>query len=315
MTTEEKLLARKLFQLEVYKNNGQAYENFFIKVIQHHNSNITPVKPQGQYGDRKNDGFDKMTGVYYQIYAPEDLTKKEKETIEKLVEDFEGLYKYWNDQVTPIKEFHYVLNDKYNGAYPSVYTELRKIEEKYPGVKCSTFLSKSLEDIFMGLSKDQASDIVGFIPSMNIEMISANELNDVITYLLSNADSYSPEAIPKNPNFSDKIAFNNISPEVSSFLTYGTYQHHILKEYFKFNSDFLKEQLRNKFNDLYRRARETIESEENKSDLVFFEILKSASPNNKKNIQDAVCVLMSYYFEYCDIFETPTVPEQTKLFE
>lgn len=70
--------------------------------MQRHNRNFQQVKPQGQYGDRKNDGFDKTTGTYYQVYAPEDIKIKEKETIEKLVTDFSG-YMHTGNLFIPYK--------------------------------------------------------------------------------------------------------------------------------------------------------------------------------------------------------------------
>ena len=47
------------------------------------------------------------------------------------------------------------------------------------------------------------------------------------------------------------------------------------------------------------------ETSENKSDLIFFYILEHAYDNKTADIQQAILVLMAYYFESCDIFEEP----------
>ena len=52
----------------------------------------------------------------------EEITGLSKETIEKLVTDFNGLYSYWQN-INPIKVFYYVVNDKYKGAYASLYAQ------------------------------------------------------------------------------------------------------------------------------------------------------------------------------------------------
>ncbi len=148
LTKDEIKIARILFQLQIYKRNGQDFENFFSEIMIYHNPNFAKVKPQGQFGDRKNDGFIKEFGRYYQVYAPEDVTTKEQNTLRKLATDFVGLYDYWNTKVSPVKEFYFVLNDKYNGAYPTLYEELARIEKSYPLVKCNPFLAPHLEDIF-----------------------------------------------------------------------------------------------------------------------------------------------------------------------
>src|SRR5579885_1070820 len=107
LNADDLYIARKLFQLQIHEKKGQDFENFFSKVMRLHNPEFVQVKPQGSYGDRKNDGFIKSQGVYFQVYAPEDPSTKEKDTIEKLVTDFGGLYSYWHTQVTPIKEFNF----------------------------------------------------------------------------------------------------------------------------------------------------------------------------------------------------------------
>ncbi len=67
MTRDEKYIARILFKNKVYECDKQAYEDLFVRIMQNDNVNFEPVKPQGQYGDRKNDGFDKVKGIYYQV--------------------------------------------------------------------------------------------------------------------------------------------------------------------------------------------------------------------------------------------------------
>ena len=71
-----------------------------------------PVKAQGSIGDRNNDGFDTSLGHYFQVYAPEDLQGNQKKTIDQLLEDFKGLYGYWNNNVLEVKKLSslYLLN-------------------------------------------------------------------------------------------------------------------------------------------------------------------------------------------------------------
>lgn len=80
LTPDDLYIARLLFQLEIYKRNGQDFENLFSKVMRLSNNEFIQVKPQGQFGDRKNDGFIKSSGTYYQVYAPENASTKETST-------------------------------------------------------------------------------------------------------------------------------------------------------------------------------------------------------------------------------------------
>gem|GEM_PF-269529 len=310
MTPIEQYYARKLFQLEIYRRKGQDFENLFTRIMQLSNKSFVPITPQGSYGDRKNDGFIKNEGKYYQVYSPADPSLNEKKTIDKLVTDFGGLYKYWNGQVAPIKEFYYVVNDKYSGCFPSLFPELTKIENAHPGVSCAPFLSNQLEDLFMRLSDVDKHDIIGIVTIPEEITLDVSVLNEVITYLGKLDVAYIKEDFPQNPNFEEKIEFNNIGPQIATILQFGSYQDGALKEYFTINSTFTKNDLRNTFNQLYLEGIQEIPDSPDKNDLVFFYIVNKAFPSNKKVIKDAIFVLMSYFFGYCDIFEEPVKPQQ-----
>lgn len=315
LTADDLYIARRLFQLEIHQRNGQDYENLFSKIMRLYNIDFIQIKPQGQFGDRKNDGFIKSTGQYYQVYAPENPQHKEKETIEKLVTDFTGLYTYWNGTVTPIKEFNFALNDKYKGTYPSLHPELTKIETNHKGVTCKPFLSQHLEDIFLKLPHNHIMDVLGKIPNAEDITLDTSVLGEVIGYLLALKDGFTLDKFPVNPNFEEKILFNSLSSHVATFLRYGSYQDGALKEYFRLNSTFAKEDLKNTFSQLYQNAANEIPDSIDKSDLVFFDIVKKAYPGTCKIYQDAIFVLMAYFFSYCDIFEEPVIQQQQNLFE
>jgi hypothetical protein len=287
LTREEQFYARKIFQLEVHKRSGQAFEDFFTRIMQISNIDFLPVAPQGSIGDRKNDGFVKVDGRYYQVYAPQDPTIKEGQAIKKLEKDFEGLYSFWNMKVTPIKEFYFVLNDKYRGAYPTLYPEFTKIEKEHPGVKCSPFLAQHLEDLFMSLPVAAIEDLLGpIIVPENIELFDAFIMNEVIKHLLAARPGKGAETIPENPAFEDKILFNSLSLQMAAYLRFGSFQEGELKNYFKVNSTFAKTDIRNTFNTLYQEAVNDLPDTPDKGDLIFFSILDKAHPQNNIMIRN-----------------------------
>ena len=94
INNEERYMANIIFKNRILAYKGQQFEEFFISLMSIYNSNFMPVKAHGRFGDRKNDGFDKTTGTFYQVFAPEDLNRKGtiRDGVKKLKEDFEGLY-------------------------------------------------------------------------------------------------------------------------------------------------------------------------------------------------------------------------------
>lgn len=306
MNAHEKLLAQKMFQLEVYKRKGTAFQDFFVSIMTKFDHDFTPVKPHGSQGDRKNDGFIPSKGIYYQVYAPEDPEYKITTAIKKCKDDFSGLLDFWNNK-TPIKEFNFVFNEEYRGAYPEVLSVIDEIQKVNTSIKIGLFICKDLENVFWSISDSDRIAITNYIPEPEkIEMIDYEALTSVVNFLLENQTPLDVNKGLSVPDFGEKIKFNNLSSVVSSLLISSSQQVSILDDYFSANSDFSREHLQKKFISIYNESLESIKNDApNKSDLVFFNILENSSPQKSKQVQDAVLVLMSYFFETCDIFEEP----------
>lgn len=307
MNTSEKYIARIMFQLKVYASDVQLYENLFSKVMLKHNLNFRMIKPYGNIGDRKNDGFDKTKGVYYQVFAPENIEKAKtiSDAVSKLREDFKGLRKHWHT-LCPIKEFYYVVNDKYKGLPPQVEQEILLLSSENTDVNCDSFCSHNLETIFMGLSKEDITDIIGIIPNEEISFLDFDVLNQAVEYLMNSEADGSSDTYVDDPDFEYKIVFNKLSSKVANLLNVASYQIGDLETYFAATGEYVKNELKTRFSKLYDESKDVIsENELNYSDQRFFYILSNASPNGKKAVKDAVLVLMSFYFEACDIFEKP----------
>jgi len=314
MNRDEKALARGLFRLKVHESDGQAFEGLFVAIMQKANPDFIPIKPQGNIGDRKNDGYDRKNGRYYQVFAPEDIRKSRGDAVEKLKEDFIGLKAFW-DKTYQIKEYYFVCNDKYKGSFPTIEDTLAAIKREHKLDDCGCFLVKHLEDVLFTLPNDVIISIVGFIPDpAKIEILDYSILNEVIKHILQHKRQLDLSQILKAPDFDDKIKFNGLGPQVSTLLNNGSYHVGVLENYFDFNSSFTKQELRDTLNEMYRNAltKDWIENsvEVSRSDLVFFDILRSATPNDAEATQNAALVVMAYFFESCDIFEDPDQDEK-----
>lgn len=301
LDTNQRFFARTIFQNKALRSDGQVYENLFIEIMGYYNSNFTPVKPQGQFGDRKNDGFDRTNGTYYQVYAPENLSAKISSAITKLESDFSGLYSYWNEK-NQIRSFYFVLNDKYKGSLPQLEQELNKIKNKNNLDIAAPFLVKDLEAVLFSLSNEIIFKVLGPIPSTkSLETISFNALTEVIDFLFSQPGKVTSKDILDAPDFSEKIKFNKLSEGPANLLTTGSYQVGEIDRFFQLNSGQAKENLKEIFKKLYKDSSEILPS----SDNIFFDILEKANPADNRQTQSCVLVLMAYFFEACDIFESP----------
>lgn len=315
MTSEEKYIARIMFRNKVLESDGQQFEDFFTAVMQENSKGFLPIKPHGSYGDRKCDGYDTDTGRYFQVYAPEDFQGKEEETVDKMTLSFHGLMDNWDKKVQPVNEYTFVINDKYKGTYPVIHQSLAQITTDH-GVDTSLMSAKHLEDIFLDLDDEKIIALLGPIPTADtIDNLEFGIMNQVVVHLQSIEKPYKPEEIPDNIDFTKKIVFNGLTQPVADLLNVGRLQEYAVRDYFELNSDFTRSELRDKFNSIYTEALKVIDESETKNDEVFFYILNTASPSNRKSVQDAVIILMAYYFEYCDIFEAPEEMKQGTFFE
>jgi len=309
MDTHEKALARILFQLKIHTSDGQVFENLFTAIMARVYQDFLQVKPQGPIGDRKNDGYCKSKGIYFQVFAPENLSLSESEAMKKVKADFAGLKQYWNS-FCAVKQFFFVMNDKYKGTFPTIEADLAEIKSKHNLEEAGSFLARHLEDALMGLKDDEIFSIVGFLPHPEkLQQLDYSVMNQVIGHVMAHKQRLTSVEILSAPDFDDKIKFNGLGREVAAMLTNGSFHAGLVEGYFSLNSDFAKQEVRNLLNQMYQQAITKYSGvagrEVNKSDLVFFDLLASIVPVETQAAQDASIVLMAFFFESCDIFEDP----------
>lgn len=297
-----------MFKNKIYQYEGQQFEDFFVEIMQKADPRFQPVKAYGNIGDRKNDGFIKEDGVYYQIFAPEEITKDKTiyEATKKLGEDFVKLFNYWNG-ISPIEEYYFVINDKYRGIPEPVLTKIIELEkrEEYQGIKIKVFSANDLFMIFNQLEDEMKREIVGFIPNEILSILEYEALHETVTYLM-NIElpiDYGDNLVV--PDFDGKIEFNHLSKVVNDELVMGSYQDGTLQKYFNENPG-VKDILQEKFHALYELSKkEILDTDDNYADCRFYYILERACPKITIPIKTSVVILMAYYFSSCDIFEEP----------
>ena len=297
MNTDEKSLARTLFKNKICKADGQKFEDIFTQIMNYYEGDFRQIQPWGQQGDRANDGCIPDKGIYYQVFAPKDIRKSHDQVIKKIQEDFKTLLKSWS----PIKEFYFVLNDRYDDVSPDCLQTIQTIKSEYQLENAGLLTAKDLENMLFELKDDQIITITGHLPDFSkIKNIDYSILNEVIGHIM-NMSITSSKANTNFPDWGKKIKFNGLSDFIKSWLDNASMQLGTLEEYFKNESNFLADTLRDQINGVYQEKK----SQGLNEDCLFIDILKSISPREKKYYEDATLVIMAKYFESCDIFEEP----------
>ena len=159
------------FLIKVYQKNGTEFQSFFEDIMQKAFSDFQKIKPYGKKGDGGNDGYRPTEGIYYQIYAPKNPNEKEASAAQKLKEDFEKLKADW-DQISRIKEYFFVFNDKEDGVSINIEKALAELKNNNPNIKFQKFTPKDLEGIFFALNIDEISDLGFDVDSRNVLSIT-----------------------------------------------------------------------------------------------------------------------------------------------
>ncbi len=300
MNRDEKTIARILFENKIFKANGQAFENLFTEIMSYAEPNFRKIKAWGNIGDRKNDGYVEDKGIYFQVYAPEDIKNSYPDVVKKINTDFTGLLEQW----FPVNEFYFVVNDKFNGVNADAEQTLTALKNKY-NLKESGFLTADdLSEKVFSFEDDIIQKVVGFLPNTeNLSNLEYSALKEVIGYIMKLPLPIKAGDI-KRPDWDEKIKFNKLSPHSADLLNLGSINLGGLEKYLA-NQTPLAQELQEQMTGIYEKIKVDWKGLEYKSDNVFWEIINTCVPKNENRYQMPVLTIMSKYFESCDIFEEP----------
>lgn len=299
MDSQEKSFSRILFQNKVYKSDGQAFEDLFTDIMSYADNDFQKIKAWGNIGDGKNDGYIPNKGIYYQVFAPEDIKKSYPQTVSKINTDFQGLIDQWN----PVNEFYFVVNDKYNGVNADSEKAIKNIKKKYSLKACSFFTSSDLERLLFDLSDDQIQAVVGFLPNPDLLSLDYSVLNEVIGYIM-NMPLTKIKGEIKFPDWDEKVQFNGLTDYHKFLLNHGSQQLGALNTFLMRNAT-LADELQKQITGLYIEILKEWEKFNITGDNIFWELMQKCSPKTGQAYQNAVITIMAKYFESCDIFEEP----------
>ena len=307
-----KFLYGKFFENKLLKSTGDAFQQLVYQLLSELYPSFEKIETQGAIGDRKNDGYLRGQGIFYQVYGPKDLNTNatsQSTAITKMPGDFYLLKKhvdsgYWEE----IKEYIFVFKS-FRGSFPDVIEEMKKMGQDNPSVTFSICDIGDLLRKFSELSIEKMAIVADtFIPEPDFEMVSFEVMGDIIQHLVSVGSSQNIDYTKEPPNFEDKIIFNNIANFHAQNLRVASYKIDQLDDYLSSYSDKnIADLLCSIFKKLYSDA-QLLHPDD--SIMQFQYILSSCHKPNTPNvhlqtIETNSYIMMAKYFETCDIFEEP----------
>lgn len=300
MNRDEKTIARILFENKIFRADGQVYEDLFTEIMTNAEPNFRKIKAWGNIGDRKNDGYVEDKGIYFQVFAPENIKISYPNVIKKLNTDLKGLLEQW----APVNEYYFVVNDKFKGVNADAQQTLTELKNKYNLKTCKFITADDLSKKVFSFEDDIIQKIVGFLPNTdNLSNLEYSALKAVIGHIMKLSLPITEENV-KRPDWNEKIEFNKLSSHSANLLDLGSINLGGLEKYLA-NQTPLARELQEQMTGIYEKIKTDWKELKYNSDNVFWEIINICVPKNENIYQMPVLTIMSKYFESCDIFEEP----------
>ncbi len=296
-------MLRREFQHQVRESSGKSFQDLFGRLMVYRDPDFQKVKPWGNIGDRKNDGYIPTKGIFFQVYAPEYPAESPIKAIRKVKDDFAGLRRQWAD----VREFHFVFNDKFEGAHPDLLLVLEELIATSNLERGGIVAADRLERWLFELSDDEIYATLNVISFANVARLPFSELHKVVQHIMALGGKLASNEA-QVPDWDQKVKFNGLSSRQANFLEEASYLLGDL-ETFLAEEDFLAEELQRRLISLYQAAKDEITQNADgrlNGEEIFWELVERCLPGTEMACLPPLYVIFAKYFEACDIFEEPS---------
>ena len=274
---------------------GIGFQDFFSDIMEAaFGTQFYRIKPSGSAGDRKCDGLLRDQGRIFSVYAPEKM--KEKETIGKIDEDFEGAVKHWKDMFSTWVFMHNALR----GLNPDVAKHLIEMKSNPYGKEIEKWCLPEIRNIVFSLDPLIIERLMGPAPSrVSMTGIRMVEIKTVVESI-AGASDLGEQRITPPP--ADKIKRNSLSKSVETLLTIGIAKEPLVADFFKKWKD---PTLADNVSTAFRQKYDELKKEEQDPDVIFMRLQEFAGGATRRSpeIESAILSVLAYLFDRCDIYE------------
>lgn len=283
------------FRLKFAEGRGNEFQDFFNNLMERRDPDFRRVRPWGNQGDRKNDGWSPASRTLFQVYAPASFKASDLAT--KLAEDFEGAVDYWEQY---FDTWVFVHNDV-DGLAPEVELKVAELNERSENITCTSW---GREQIRRELAQLQDADLVAVlgppITGKQFLSVSAASLQPLLEHLGGTAPNPDAQTIGAVPV--DKIERNGLGHAQAHLLTLGEVKLQLVDEYLERVSP--RPTYKSEISGVFTAKYEELHAAFNNADDIFDNLLAwlTAGVAEADRVVNAVTVL-AYFFFTCQIFE------------
>lgn len=296
-----------LMRLRLYEASGEAFQRLAWQVLRPKFPGFQEIAPWGASGDGGNDGWVPGDGHYIQVYGPQASSSwAPASAAQKAKDDFAKLLSHWKG----VKQYIFVLNDRFQGVPAPVAQAMQAIEAAHPGVCARALSSADLLDWFMGLPDATRIRIIGYVPDDVPADLSVGAAGEVLRHLADMPDLPQRHEPLDLTAFEEKIKLNGLGSYVAARLRAAAHHTHLIDDFFRPQSSWQRQAVGEQIVHLYVDSRRAIpDSDAAAADLRFVSMVERLrSPavthaHSVKAYREAAEVVLANYFEACDVFD------------
>lgn len=300
MDFTQRVFAYLKFQQLLITLHGQAFEDFFHRLMAARHPDYAPVRTHGNIGDMGADGLLLSERTVHACYTPEvpdfhRLRSKIRSDLAKARQKRDGQF----------DTFAFVHNDSRGGVHPEVSVLLAEIQEHSRPLRVAVYGQQWLWQEFMRLDRRVAEDLLGCpIPIDDRTYgIGLTDLEPLLRQLQQRRASAAPLGEVPTVN-QHKIEYNGLSEDVRETLVTALRHSYLVDEYYAGitkvdEHDLVARGFRIYFDQL-RAA--TADPEE-----LWLGLERYVVGNARVTLRAtwAAAVVIAHFFERCDVFDIP----------
>ena len=281
------------FKVAFMEKKAGEFQGFFSSIMEkRYPADFIRVRPWGNAGDQKNDGYLRSKRMLFQSYAPNQLTAAACMT--KIDEDFFGTLPYWKQYFSSWVFVH----NSCDGLGPHVTEKLLALADAHAPLVVTHWGFEELRQEAMALSERHLASLLGPAPSRpGMIALGLEDLVPVLDHIARLPPLVDPDLRPVP---ADKLQKNLLSDAVGALLLAGMSRVDLVRKYFKLKP-MLQDQLAEAFRSKYEELRRTAAS----PDEIFAALQRFAGGElvPSPGVQNAILAALAFFFEECDIFE------------
>lgn len=286
------------FELRFRAAHGEAFQDFFSDAMElRYPSDFQRVRPWGNLGDRKCDGYVKSRRELFQVYAPKGIELPK--TLAKINEDFLEAKPYWQDH---FDHWIFVHNDP-DGVAADVLKLLGDLQTDHPPITIGQWGKAELRGVVFALADANVTKLLGPPVSLrDVQNVAVKDLQPILSRI-AKQDAVPEEKIRPVP--ADKLAANLPSDSVAMLLRAGMGKSDLVRRCFEHHAD---PTVGDRVAASFRAKYDGLKTEGLVPDVIFQELMAftTGSPFGGTTDHQAACLaVLAYLFESCDIFERP----------